>query len=179
MSSDEIHAARFGLLLSRYDRDLRRFLSTYLTNKSDVDDCVQESFLNLWRQQARGALWDDPRGYLFITARNVVRDFMRKARARRTTRHIPLSEDMDALRSMESETALMHREGLRLIEAQLATLKPNIRLVFLMHYVELMSFDDIAKRMGVTRRTIERQIAQALDHCRSSLADASKDILSE
>src|SRR5262245_30896962 len=56
MPSEDAQAARFGLFFSRYDRELRRFLGNYLSDKSDVDDCVQESFLNLWRQEAKGTL---------------------------------------------------------------------------------------------------------------------------
>lgn len=179
MPSEEAHASRFGMLLSRYDRELRRFLSQYLRNKSDIEDCVQESFLNLWKQEVRGALRDDPRGYLFITARNMARDFNRKAMSRRVEQHVPLSEELDAVRSIENETELMHREGLRLIEEQLATLKPSTRLVFLMHYVELMPFEKIAERLGVSTRTVEREMARALDHCRSALAGTYKDILNE
>ena len=179
MPSDESESTRFGLLFLRYDRELRRFLSCYLSNRSDVDDCVQESFLNLWKQEARGVLRDDPRGYLFITARNVVRDFLRKARARRSGQHVELSEKMDAVRYIENETTLMHREGLRLIEAQLESLEPSTRLVFLLHYVELMPFDAIARQMGVSTRTVEREMARALDHCRGALAAISKDFLGD
>ena len=179
MPSEDTQTARFGLFFSRYDRELRRFLSNYLSDKSDVDDCVQESFLNLWRQEARGTLRDDPRGYLFITARNVIRDFKRKMRVRHIEQHVPLSEELDAARSVENETTLMHREGLRLIEAQLATLRSSTRLVFLLHYVELLSFDEIAKRLGISTRTVEREMSRALEHCRVSLGSASKDILSE
>lgn len=179
MPSDEAHATRFGLLFSRYDRELRRFLSCYLSNKSDVDDCAQESFLNVWKQEARGTLHEDPRGYLFITARNVVRDFLRKARARRSGFHVELSEELDALRSIENETTLVHREGLRLVEAQLEALRPSTRVVFLLHYVELLPFDAIAKRLAISTRTVEREIARALDHCRGALAATRKDILSD
>lgn len=177
MPSEDAQTARFGVFFSRYDRELRRFLGNYLNDKSDVDDCVQESFLNLWRQEAKGTLREDPRGYLFITARNVIRDFKRKMRVRQADHHVPLSEDLHGLRSVENETALSHREGLRLIEAQLGDLRPSTRLVFLLHYVEMMPFQDIAKRLGVTTRTVEREMARALEHCRAALAGASKDIL--
>jgi RNA polymerase sigma factor (sigma-70 family) len=179
MPSDEVYAAQFGLLFLRYDPELRRFLSCYLSNKSDVDDCAQESFLNVWRQAARGTLDEDPRGYLFITARNVVRDFLRKARARRSAFHVELSEELDALRSIENESTLVHREGLRLVEAQLETLKASTRAVFLLHYVQLLPFDAIAKRLKISTRTVEREIARAFDHCRSALATTRKDILSD
>jgi RNA polymerase sigma factor (sigma-70 family) len=179
MPSEDAHTARFGLFFSRYDRELRRFLSNYLSDKSDVDDCVQESFLNLWKQEARGALREDPRGYLFITARNVIRDFRRKMRTRHIEQHVPLSEELDAVRSVENESTLRHREGLRLIEAQLDTLRPSTRMVFLLHYVELLPFDEIAKRLNISTRTVEREMSRALDHCRASLGNTAHDILSE
>lgn len=179
MPSKQAHALRFGLLFSRYDRELRRFLSMYLRNKSDVDDCAQESFLNLWKQETRGALDEDPRGYLFITARNVVRDFLRKGRTRRHEQHVELSEELDAVRYTEAETTLMHREGLRLIEARLEELRPSTRMVFLLHYVELLPFDAIAHRLGISTRTVEREMSRALDHCRKALGPTCKDILSD
>ena len=177
MPSEDAQTARFGLFFSRYDRELRRFLGHYLSEKSDVDDCVQESFLNLWRQEAKGALREDPRGYLFTTARNVIRDFKRKMRVRHADGHVPLSEDLTGLRSQENETTLAHREGLRLVETHLSALRPSTRLVFLLHYVELLPFEDIAKRVGVSTRTVEREMARALEHCRAALAGASKDFL--
>ena len=49
------HVVDFGYQLDAYRLKYKTTnLGNYLSDKSDVDDCVQESFLNLWRQEAKG-----------------------------------------------------------------------------------------------------------------------------
>ena len=53
-----------------YYRELGQFLRRYIRTPQDVDDCLQETFLRVWRQEQQGTLKDDARGYLFTTALN-------------------------------------------------------------------------------------------------------------
>jgi RNA polymerase sigma factor (sigma-70 family) len=90
---------RIGALYERHGDELRRFLGSYLRNRNDIDDCIQETFFNIWRQEIRGALREDTRGYLFTTAMNVARDIYRRGRARKETQQEPLSEYIESIRS--------------------------------------------------------------------------------
>lgn len=171
------HEAKVADIFSRHSSDLRNFLGRYLRSSSDVEDCIQEAFLKLWRQETKGLLREDARGYLFTTALNVVRDFWRKESSRKTLNHVQMSEDLVELRSDDSEKVLVDREGIRLIEAKLATLKPSTRRVFLLHHVENLDFDQIAQKLGVSVRTVEREMARSLEHLRTELGHASKDLL--
>ncbi len=164
-------------LFLRYADDLRRFLGRYLKNTADVDDCAQEAFLNVWQQEKRGHLRDDARGYLFTTALNVVRDKHRRDQVRQREQHVGLSEDSETLRSREEESDLYWRETVRLIESELKNLKPSTRRVFLMHHVEHLSFTQIAARLGISTRTVERDMVRALDHIKTTLGDVFKDIV--
>ena len=171
-------AARVGLLFARHRDELRRFLGCYLKNRSDIDDCVQETFYNIWRQEVRGSLRDDARGYLFTTAMNVVRDLYRRNRARGGTNQEPLSEDLDPLRSIDDgNDFLFSREGLRLVEAELLNLRPSTRKVFLLYHVKHMSFDEIARHQGTSTRTVEREMARALTHLQATLGETVRDLL--
>ncbi len=174
--ADKSPAARFEALFCRYNQDLRRFLGRHLANTSDVDDCLQETYLSVWRQEARGHLRDNPRGYLFITALNVARALWRKDKPRRQFNHVDLSEHRDLAHSVESEKTLREREAIRLIGNQLDTLKPSAKAAFLMHHIDGMNFEDIADRLGVSTRTVERHMARALDHCRAALGGVLKDL---
>lgn len=175
--SEEAHAARMELLFTRHIRDLRRFLGYYLTNQNDIDDCVQETFLSVWRQEVRGALREDVRGYLFTTAKNVVRMLRRKNNARATQHHEPLSEDVDNVANIEAEAGLVFRESIRRIETELQHLQPATRKVFLLCHGEDLPYEKIAQRLGISVRTVEREMARALEHLRSTLGDSLQDIL--
>ncbi|MEI9987592.1 MAG: sigma factor [Aliidongia sp.] len=52
-------------------RELGQFLRRYVHTPHEVDDCLQETFLRVWRQEQQGTLKDDARGYLFTTALNI------------------------------------------------------------------------------------------------------------
>lgn len=177
MSSDEIHETQFELLFTQYEPELRRFLQRYLPDRTDVDDCAQETFLHVWRQESRGALRDNPKNYLFMIARNVMRDLWRRNRVRQRQFHVELTGNVDAVRNIQNEKSLAEREALRLIETHLKYLKEPTRAVFLLFHVEQMTCDAIAAHLKMPKRTVEREMARALDFYRSRLGPLMRDFL--
>jgi RNA polymerase sigma-70 factor (ECF subfamily) len=178
MSPDRSSPPRVGILFSEYQEDLRRFLRPYLKNTNDIDDCIQQAFLNIWRQEKRGNLESDLRGYVFTSVLNTARNFFKRDK-NRLKHFAPLSEEDDADSSVDIEKAISEREGLRLLEAELAKLKSTTRSVFLMYHVEHLSFDDIARIRGISTRTAEREMARALKHLRMTLGPLFHDLWDE
>jgi RNA polymerase sigma factor (sigma-70 family) len=171
-------AARIDALYERHGNELRRFLVSRLRNRNDIDDCIQETFFDVWRQEIRGTLRDNTRGYLFTTAMNVARDICRRGRARREAQQEPLSDHMDSISSTDdADRLLSSRECLRLVQNELANVRPSTREVFLLHHVMNMSFDEISRHLGISTRTVEREMARALAHLQTALGDMIKDIL--
>jgi RNA polymerase sigma-70 factor (ECF subfamily) len=171
-------AVRIDVLYERHGNELRRFLMSRLRNRSDIDDCIQETFFNVWRQEIRGTLREDIRGYLFTTAMNVARDICRRGRARKEALQEPLSDHIDSIRSTDDADGLVSsREGLRLVEDELANVRPSARKVFLLHHVRQMPFDEIARHLGISTRTVEREMARALTHLQTALGEKIKEIL--
>jgi len=39
-----------------HSRELGQFLRRYIHTQQDIDDCMQETFLRVWRQEQRGGL---------------------------------------------------------------------------------------------------------------------------
>ncbi|MHB1205414.1 MAG: RNA polymerase sigma factor [Rhodospirillaceae bacterium] len=177
MSSDNVHEAQFELLFAQYEPELRRFLQRYLPDKTDIDDCAQETFLHVWRQESRGALRENPKNYLLTVARNVVRDLWRRNRVRQRQHHVELTVNVDAVRNIQNEKSLAEREAVRLIETHLKYLKEPTKAVFLLFHVEQMTCEAIATRLKMPKRTVEREMARALDFYRSKLGHLMRDFL--
>lgn len=177
MSGNKVHEAQFELLFAQYEPELRRFLERYLPDKTDIEDCAQEAFLHVWKQESRGALRENPKNYLFMTARNVVRDLWRRNRARHRQHHVELTVDVDAVRNIQNEKSLAEREAVRLIETHLKHLKEPTRAVFLLFHVEQMTCEAIAAHLNMSQRTVEREMARALDFYRSKFGTLMQDIL--
>jgi RNA polymerase sigma factor (sigma-70 family) len=158
----------------KHARDLGRFLRRRLANEHDVEECVQETFLKVWRQEQRGVLEGEPVGYLYRTALNVARDRHRQDVARHQASHEALDEQRMEDDRPDAETEVHWRQTVRLLEAALADLRPSTRKVFLLHHVENLSYAQIAERLGVTTRTVEREMARALAHCASRIQPFAK-----
>jgi len=176
MSSERGSSPRIGVLYCEYQDALRRFLRPYVRHAADIDDCIQQAFLNVWKHEMRGALEADVRGYIFTAVLNVARNSLK--RQKNQVKHlVPLSADIDADSSTDIEKIVSERETLRLLEAELAKLQPSTRSVFVMYHVEHLSFDEIAVRQGVSTRTAEREMARALKHLRLTLGPVFDQLL--
>lgn len=63
------------------------------------------------------------------------------------------------------ETRELLLELLERIAKMLDGLKPKVRTAFLLAQCEGLRYQEIAQQMGVSVRTVERYIADALYHC--------------
>jgi RNA polymerase sigma factor (sigma-70 family) len=145
--------------------ELGHFLRRYIHTQQDVDDCVQETFLRVWRQEQQGTLKEEARGYLFTTALNVARDRYRRNQVRCANAHDVLNDELIDHKGPGAESTVHWRQGMARLETALAGLRPSTRTVFLLHHVERLTYAQIARKQGVTTRTVEREMARALSHC--------------
>jgi RNA polymerase sigma factor (sigma-70 family) len=91
--------------------------------------------------------------------------------------HEPLPENEHAVRSTEDEDRLAFREAIRLLETELPNLRASTRRVFLLHHAKRMSFEEIARELGMSTRTVEQEMSQALSHMQATLGGALRDVL--
>ena len=139
-------------------------MTKHLGNGADIDDCLQETFLKMWTSLQRQDLREDIRGYIFTVALNVIRDKRRRDQARRRDFHGELSDSIESVRSGGLEDQLYWAEALRLMEKELQELRPSTRKVFLKYHLEHKTYAKIADEMGISVRTVEREIARAMQH---------------
>jgi RNA polymerase sigma factor (sigma-70 family) len=152
-----------GSLFRDVGRDLTDFVSRRV-GPQDAADLVQDSFLRLLERDAV-ALMREPRAYLFGIAANLVTDRWR-ALQRRNRVEI---EDQDAAaiadpRPDPASCCALGREAAALLAA-LEELPPACRDAFVLNRLEGLGHAEIARRMGVSSKTVQRHIARALEHC--------------
>ena len=83
-------------------------------------------------------------------------------------------QDDDGLAEVPDETPQAERivemeQALRVVERTLLELPPRCRQVFLLRTSHEWSYDAIAERLGVSKRTVEREMQAALDACQREL----------
>jgi RNA polymerase sigma factor (sigma-70 family) len=159
----QANAALAGLYQA-HARELRMFARRRL-GRQEAEDVVQDAYLHLL-QRGTAATLEHPRPYLFRVAANLAVDFARKAKVR--LRHA--SEGLDFACNTSPppcpEAAVGGVMALRRLEAALAELPGLCREAFLLDQIEELSRAEVAARLGVSVRTIDRYVARALAHLR-------------
>jgi RNA polymerase sigma-70 factor (ECF subfamily) len=148
-----------------YAADLHRFLNKRRFIESDIKDVCQEVYLRLLRFE-RTEVIHNPLAYLFRVAANVAHDFRL-----RQMQWAPLeAEQLDEPATdpgPEQLLAIEHRN--RGLAEALATLPALSRAALVLHSQEELTYEEIAARLGVTRRVVKRAIARGYALARESL----------
>jgi RNA polymerase sigma factor (sigma-70 family) len=168
------HAARrtefIAALFTRHRRSLLWYLTRLIANRADAEEIAQEAFVRLLGVPH---LETDPsraRNYLFATATNLARDNYRRRSARAESAHIGL-EDLQLTADEPQPDRLIDAErGRRVVDSALRDLQPRPRQAFLLHVQEELTYERIALKLGVSKKTVERDIAFTVALCRSRLA---------
>lgn len=166
-ADDEFHArvaqAKTLDLAALYREEAPRLRRLFgrRTRQADMgQDLVQSVFARfLGRSAGTQCVLDEPRAYLTRIASNLLHDVARQ-RMRRgelstvNVEEIPVAEDPHA--------RLEARDMLRRIDAAILALPERTREIFMAHRFEELTYPEIAARMGVCVKTVEKHISVAL-----------------
>jgi len=147
--------------------DLARFLTARLGSAAAAEDLVQDLYVRLATIELTGAV-ENPSAFLYRAAINLMLD--RNRGDRRSGRRDQAWQDSRevtvagaaAADEPSPEEAASARQRLRLLVEAVETLPPKTRLAFKLHKFEGLSQVETAARLGVTRKTVEKQLAAAL-----------------
>ena len=138
-----------------HEPDVRRWLSVRLRGleSCDLDEVVQEAYARMWGADLERI--SNPRAYLFVTARHIIGEHLRRSRIV----SIELMADLDVL-NIEDDDVNAHRrlsgqEEIARLHRLIEKLPPKCRQAFRMKKFEELSQREIANRMGVAESTVE------------------------
>ena len=152
---------RFEDIFLACHSQLKRLVSRYLHSPQDVEDVVQEVFIRSYQIDIIKKI-DQPKGYMFRTARNL------------SLKHLDLShnkltyavEDLDLLAVTNDRDPVFRQVEVSeqfVIFCQAARELPEqCRKVFILKKVYELSHDDIADRLGISVSTSNKHLAKGV-----------------
>lgn len=146
-------------------RRLKQLLHRRGQSPEDSEDLVQEAFLRLHKFMDSGREARQPEALLVTTVLNLAVDA--KRRDRRDRREQFVAEPVEDLPIVDltpsPDEMLIAEQRLRQITQILDTkLSARTREIFLLHRLEGFTYDEIAQRMQMSVRTVEKHIARAV-----------------
>lgn len=145
---------------------LLRYFWRRTGGQADAEELVQELFLRLLRREDLFQL-DNPDGYIFEAAANLLRDTVRRQTARAHTRHDDVTRLSLSSDEPSPEQNVADRLNLQQILQALNDLPERTRTVLILARFEDLSYDQIATALGVSVSAVEKHMMRALKALRS------------
>lgn len=132
-----------------------------LDDDGTAHEIASEAFARLW---ARWSTVQEPHGFLYVTAANLVRDHWRKIeRERRAMRHVGARTALDASRQGDSAEAVV---PVRLL---VQSLPEKLRIPVLLYYYADLPVREVALLTGRKEGTVKADLHAARELLRASL----------
>lgn len=154
--------ALLTLLFNKYRGALLSHLTRLVRSPEDAAELVQETYLRIMSRAQLAEFESIARAYLFQTATNLARDHFRRQRWRA---HEPLESvpEPEAPRTSSSpEELALWGEAMESLGAALRAMPEATRAVFTRARLDNRSYADIARELGISVRTVERRMSEAM-----------------
>jgi len=140
---------------------LRRYARALVGDRAAADDLVQDTLERAWAKLHLYRRGTDLRAWLFTVMHNV---HVNKVRATRATD--PLEDEMPELAQRASQgDALMVRD----LDRSISLLPAEQRSVLLLVTLEDMSYDEVARTLGIPIGTVMSRLSRARDKLRAMM----------
>src|ERR1700691_1280623 len=149
----------FTKLFTESRHALHRYIRRFVGSSETAKEIVQEAFLRTYRQRDSVTTL---RAFLFSTARNLAAN---EYRHRRITERGTMEDFGDSRIKTERESLeaeLLRDERNQLIQEAIDRLPPQCRAAFTLRVFHECSYKEIAERLGITAKTVEKHIARGL-----------------
>jgi len=160
----------FEILFSEYYRPLSVFALKYVGDLESAKEIVQNLFVNLYENRQKLLVTTSLKSYLYQSVRNSCLNQIKQNQTRKEHLANYGSEqeyDVD-LEARIRETELEHMV-FKIVE----TLPPKCKNIFTLSRSKGFSNSEIAEKLGISKRTVETHISNALKTLRSHLGDLS------
>ncbi|MBO9716238.1 MAG: sigma-70 family RNA polymerase sigma factor [Pseudoxanthomonas sp.] len=145
-----------------HERTLTQYLLRSWPRRDEVHDLRQEVYVRVYEAAARSRP-ATPRAFVFATARHLMTDRLRRSRVVSIE---PVgdfeSSNVYLIDEVSPERWFGTRQALRRLVEALDALPRRCREVVWLRRVEELSQNDVAQRLGISGRTVEKHLAKGM-----------------
>lgn len=150
------------------------FVRHRVGSDSEASDIAQEAYLRVMRyrdEQDVAAL----RALLFRIALNLLTDRARLARTEHHAEHVPLEEELPLLANDPSQYRhVVGKQELQRALAAVEKLPRKCREVFVLSRLQGMNHQQIAERLRISIKAVERHMTRAIHECRKRVGESPR-----
>jgi RNA polymerase sigma-70 factor (ECF subfamily) len=161
---------RFEVLIRRHNQQLFRVGMAYLRQRERVEDAMQNTYLKAWQNLAR---FEGGSAFSTWLTRIMINECLMQLRRQRASREVEggISDALLEQRVDERHgaTAAHRREVRALLEAAIAGLPENYRVVYMLREVQQLNTQDTATCVGITGQSVKVRLHRAREMLKNRL----------
>jgi RNA polymerase sigma-70 factor (family 1) len=138
---------------------LLRYIRRFVRSSETAKEIVQEAYLRTYRE--RDSIIT-PRAFLFSTARNLAANEIRHRRLVERDALVSADEGLVEAQCESTEIGFLRDERSRLIQQAIDRLPPQCRAAFTLRVFHECSYREVADRLGISVKTVEKHISRGL-----------------
>lgn len=167
ISADSDQHAYAQLYLA-YMPYLLRFARSIIKNNELAEEVVSDVFIKVWQNRAELGKIDNLKLYLYVSTKNTALNYL----SRHFRKDVISLEEMSLNISMGTynpEQLLITSEAVKKINLEIQKLPPRCRLIFKLVKEDRLRYNEIARLLNISVKTIDNQMAIALKKISSAI----------
>lgn len=142
--------------------------ATQFVGINDAEEIIQDLMVGIWERRKDIVVESSLNGYLFRTVKNRCINHMEKIRLHEQA-HLFIASNLQI--KFEDPDFYIVEELTQKIEEALARLPDTYREAFVMNRIDGKTYNEIAAELGISAKTVDYRIQQALKNLRIELKD--------
>ena len=159
----------FGFIVHAYEEKVIRFISLFVINEQECEELASDVFVSLWINRQKLTEIEDLNSYIFIVAKNKALNHLRN----RKINLVDLDTfQVDAFKNTETtpESIYITHETVDNLNSAINELPQKTKLAFHLVREDKMKYKEAAIVLGVSIKTIEKQVASAVAKLKEKLS---------
>ncbi len=161
---EELSSADYRKLFNEFYRPIRNFIYFRCGDTDIAEDLTQDVFVKLWENRARIDK-KTVKSYIYTIAQNMTINHLKRRQL-----HFRYMKERPDDRDNDTPAKLAEMEEYsRQLERVISSLPEGGRVVFLMNRIEDMTYQEIAERLGLSVKAVEKRMSKVLRIFRQTL----------
>ena len=162
----------FETLFRAYYEPLCRYAYQFVENTETAEEIVQELFYTLWKERQNLQIFTSVNGYLYRSVKNKSLQHLEQKRVREDYRKMYIENAI--IETSTPQEDLEYKELEQQIEETLYHLPERRQKIFHMHRVEGKKYNEIARELQISVKTVEAEMSKALRELRDKYNSLQK-----
>lgn len=150
----------FEIIYHRYKGLLYVHASKHLNDQEEAKDIIHDIFSNLWQNRTTLHIQENLTAYLYQAVRNRV--INQQLKSHRADEYINSLQEFISHVQADTDHRVREKMLMELIEQEIASLPPKMRIVFELSRKEGLSHKEIAEQLHITEQSVRSHVKGAL-----------------